>query len=380
MAAQDDVTTQYGYELPWGGNALSHDVTRIRNALTAIDSDMAAKVDAVDFSATSLLAQLVTVDGDGSGLDADLLDGFHATHFSETTHTHVAATSASAGFLSASDKSKLSGIEAGAQVNAVASVAGHTGAVTLTASDVAGVASSTHTHALSTSASAGFMSAADRTAMDYMMANTIATVVSINGRTGTVVLTYADIGAAADSHSHAVASSAGAGFMSANDKTTLDALATSSVTQGITSVNAKTGVAITLTYSDLGAAASGHTHAAATTAAAGFLAASDKTKLDGIGTGANVQSVNGKTGALTLSATDVSASANTHTHAVATTAAAGFLATTDKSKLDGIAAGAQVNVVTSVAAKTGAVTLSASDIIGLAGTVINARLFFVSGF
>ena len=61
-------------------------------------------------------------------------------------------------------------------------------------------------------------------------------------------------------------------------------------------------------------------------------------------------------------------------------AAAGFLATTDKSKLDGIAAGAQVNVVTSVAAKTGAVTLSASDIIGLAGTVINARLFFVSGF
>ena len=39
--------------------------------------------------------------------------------------------------------------------------------------------------------------------------------------------------------------------------------------------------------------------------------------------------------------------------------------TTEKTKLSGIAAGAQVNVVTSVASKTGAVTLSASDISGL---------------
>ncbi|HLO11492.1 MAG TPA: hypothetical protein VK190_04485 [Pseudoneobacillus sp.] len=48
--------------------------------------------------------------------------------------------------------------------------------------------------------------------------------------------------------------------------------------------------------------------------------------------------------------------------AVVTTSANGLMASTDKSKLDGIAAGAQVNTVTSVAGKTGAVTLGAADI------------------
>jgi len=49
-------------------------------------------------------------------------------------------------------------------------------------------------------------------------------------------------------------------------------------------------------------------------------------------------------------------------HAVATTSQAGFMSAADKSKLNGIEAGAQVNTVTSVAGKTGAVTLSKSDV------------------
>ncbi len=49
-------------------------------------------------------------------------------------------------------------------------------------------------------------------------------------------------------------------------------------------------------------------------------------------------------------------------HAAATTAAAGFMSSADKTKLDGIAAGAQVNTVTSVAGKTGAVTLAKADV------------------
>lgn len=49
-------------------------------------------------------------------------------------------------------------------------------------------------------------------------------------------------------------------------------------------------------------------------------------------------------------------------HAAATTAAAGFMSSADKTKLDGIAAGAQVNSVTSVAGKTGAVTLAKADV------------------
>lgn len=54
-----------------------------------------------------------------------------------------------------------------------------------------------------------------------------------------------------------------------------------------------------------------------------------------------------------------------HSHSNASTSAAGFMSATDKSKLDGIEVGAQVNAVTSVAGRTGAVTLSASDISGL---------------
>lgn len=51
-----------------------------------------------------------------------------------------------------------------------------------------------------------------------------------------------------------------------------------------------------------------------------------------------------------------------HSHSNATTSAAGFMSATDKSKLDGIEAGAQVNSVTSVAGKTGAVILNAADV------------------
>lgn len=49
----------------------------------------------------------------------------------------------------------------------------------------------------------------------------------------------------------------------------------------------------------------------------------------------------------------------------ATTSAAGSMSSTDKTKLNGIESGAQVNTVTSVAGKTGAVTLAKADV-GLA--------------
>ena len=49
------------------------------------------------------------------------------------------ATTTSAGLMSASDKIKLDGVETGAQVNTVASVAGKTGAVTLVTADVGGL-------------------------------------------------------------------------------------------------------------------------------------------------------------------------------------------------------------------------------------------------
>ena len=54
----------------------------------------------------------------------------------DTSHTHSNATTLVAGFMSALDKTKLDGVEAGAQVNTVTSVAGKTGVVTLVKADV----------------------------------------------------------------------------------------------------------------------------------------------------------------------------------------------------------------------------------------------------
>jgi hypothetical protein len=57
----------------------------------------------------------------------------------------------------------------------------------------------------------------------------------------------------------------------------------------------------------------------------------------------------------------------------ATTSLAGVMSSSDKTKLDGIAAGAQVNTVTSVAGKTGAVTLVSADV-GLSNVTNNAQI------
>ncbi len=91
--------------------------------------------------------------------------------YSEPGHTHADATTSAAGFLSASDKSKLDGIEAGAQVNpAIASQAeaetGTDNAKTMTplrtAQAIAQLAApTTHTHALADITDAGALAGKD---------------------------------------------------------------------------------------------------------------------------------------------------------------------------------------------------------------------------
>lgn len=72
--------------------------------------------------------------GSGSGLDADLLDGQHASAFASASHTHPNATTSVAGFMSAADKSKLDGIQSGAEVNQNAFSNVTVGATTIAAS------------------------------------------------------------------------------------------------------------------------------------------------------------------------------------------------------------------------------------------------------
>ena len=82
----------------------------------------------------------------------------------------------------------------------------------------------------------------------------------------------------------------------------------------------------------------------------------------------------------TVDATSVTVNSSTGTDATisaATTSNAGVMSSSDKSKLDGIASGAQVNTVTSVSGKTGAVTLTSSDV-GL-GSVENKSSATIRG-
>lgn len=88
-----------------------------------------------------------------------------------------------------------------------------------------------------------------------------------------------------------------------------------------------------------------HTHSVATQSANGFLSSADKTKLDGISAGANKITVDTAISATStnpvqnkiISSALASKSDTGHTHDIATTTANGFMSSTDKTKLDGIA-------------------------------------------
>lgn len=86
----------------------------------------------------------------------------------------------------------------------------------------------------------------------------------------------------------------------------------------------------------------GTAHGNATTSVAGFMSSTDKTKLDGIAVGAQVNvATNLAQGTRTATTVPVTSSTGTSaTLAVATTSLAGVMSSADKTKLDGIAAGA----------------------------------------
>jgi hypothetical protein len=170
-------------------------------------------------------------------------------------------------------------------------------------------------------------------------------VQSVQGRAGNVVLTRADLTAAASSHQHL-----------ASDISNLTSVA------NVVSVQGRTG-AVTVTRADLTAAATTHTHLAA-----------DISNLTSV---ANVVSVQGRTGAVTLTAADVSAASATHAHnyvqslnaqtgSLSIVAGSNVTVTTAAGSITiasgGGGGGGGIGNVTSVAGRTGTVVLTVSDI------------------
>lgn len=145
-------------------------------------------------------------------------------------------------------------------------------------------------------------------------------VYSVNGKSGTVVLSVVDITAAAASHTHLTSeissfSAAAASFApvqsvagraGAVSLTTADVSGLTAAIQTfakVASVQGKTGT-VTLSVSDITAAAASHTHS--TTDVSGLTAA--------IQTHSKVASVQGKSGTVTLTVSDLTAAAFSHTH------------------------------------------------------------------
>jgi len=84
-------------------NILSNLLT-VDGAGTGLDADLldgqqgSYYLPATSYSASDVLSKLATVDGSGSGLDADLLDGQQGTYYSPLTTAQAAQTTASAAF------------------------------------------------------------------------------------------------------------------------------------------------------------------------------------------------------------------------------------------------------------------------------------------
>ncbi|MBU3712014.1 hypothetical protein [Limnohabitans sp.] len=89
----------------------------IMDLASGIDTQFAAKLNASSYTAADVLAKLLTVDGAGTGLDADLLDGQHASAFAASTHNHNAAYLGISA--KAADADKLDGYDSTAFVRSV---------------------------------------------------------------------------------------------------------------------------------------------------------------------------------------------------------------------------------------------------------------------
>ena len=218
MTVYNSSSATSSYPLPNADNPLDVDVTRIVTTIQKIDVDMAARLLAASYTASDVLVKIKTVDGPGSGLDADTLDGHQGASFAFSTHTHADATTSASGFMTAAEKIKLSSIGNGANV---VSVNGNAGVVSVT-TDSIGAAAAAHAHSAATAGAAGFMAAADKSKLDGIGSG--ANVVSVNAKAGVVTLTPSDVGAAAASHAHANATAGAAGFMAAADKSKLDGI------------------------------------------------------------------------------------------------------------------------------------------------------------
>ena len=297
-----------------------------------------------------------------SGTDLSVSRRLVATQGADLSNHKLTGVAAPEATTDAANKGYVDGAIASARLGGgggtpagVASVNGKTGIVTLSAQDVGAT-------------TAAYVDG-------KIAAIPAAPVASVNGKTGAVTLSATDVGAANANHTHPVATTTVDGFLSHSKVELLDKL-TYSDQQIQPQAKIKTEFGIEANSVTVSTAPTEGTHAANKTYVDSAIAAA---KISGSGgTPTGVVSVNGKTGAVTLAASDVGAatkadiateiakipapkvnSVNTKTGDITLTASdVGAATATDiATAISGIN-----HPVTSVAGKTGDVTLSASDV------------------
>lgn len=303
-----------------------------------------------NITASEVLTKLKTVDGQNSGLDADMLDGHDTTYFATATqlagkadaaHTHSQYTTnddvealetevaGKANSTHSHAQSDITGLATALGNKANASHTHETGDITGLDTALSGKAAASHTHSLddvSETTAKKIMTADERTKLSGIAAGANKTVVdTAMSSTSTNPVQNKAVNSALGNKVDKVT---GKG-LSTNDYTTDEKTKLAGIAAGANKYTHPTShpasmitgladVATTGSYNDLsnkpttmtpkahthaqsdvtglatalsGKADTGHTHGAASTTANGFMSKEDKTKLNGIATGANKTTV-----------------------------------------------------------------------------------------
>ena len=303
-----------------------------------------------NITASEVLTKLKTVDGQNSGLDADMLDGHDTTYFATATqlagkadaaHTHSqyatnddvealeTEVAGKANSTHSHAQSDITGLATALGNKANASHTHETGDITGLDTALSGKAAASHTHSLddvSETTAKKIMTADERTKLSGIAAGANKTVVdTAMSSTSTNPVQNKAVNSALGNKVDKVT---GKG-LSTNDYTTDEKTKLAGIAAGANKYTHPTShpasmitgladVATTGSYNDLsnkpttmtptahthaqsdvtglatalsGKANTGHTHGAASTTANGFMSKEDKTKLNGIATGANKTTV-----------------------------------------------------------------------------------------
>lgn len=197
--------------------------THAQSEVTGLVAALAAKLDAASYTAADVLTKLLTVDGSGSGLDADLLDGQSAAAFAAASHAHAIAdvTGLQAALDAKGDLSSAAAVSVDSEVVVYSGTTGKlvkraigSGLATLTAgvlsvTSAATFAAAVHTHAQSdvTGLTAALAAKLDSSA--YTAADVLAKLLTVDGSGSGIDADLLDGNSsaafAAASHTHAQA-------------------------------------------------------------------------------------------------------------------------------------------------------------------------------